>query len=151
MSELLMKMPVPYEPKTKNRWLIHFKGDYKDIPIWVVSKTSRPRWASYKTDKYGPMNSDWPVNGDWCNIEIHFRDPISKSTSKILMDAFRMSGKNKKIKYTLEMLDPTGVTVEKWKIKGEVKEVDFGELDYSNDALAEIKMVIKPNKVKLVF
>jgi hypothetical protein len=154
MSELLMKMPVPYEPKRKNRWLIKFKGYYKEMPIWAPSKTSRPKWVATKTPKYPITHANsWDSigDGDWADLEIYLRDPIANSPTKILMQAFNLSGKKKKIKYTLELLDPTGIVIEKWKIKGMVKEFDFGELDYSIDALAEIKMVIKATKVRLVF
>jgi len=137
-----MKMPEPYEPKLTNRWLIRFKGDYKEIPIWVPSKTSRPKW----------------VDGKWSNIEICLRDPITTSTSKVLMTAVRLAsststiiGRFSKIKYDLELLDSTGVVVEKWKIKGLVEVFDFGELDYTKSALVDIKLVIKPTKVRLVF
>lgn len=139
MSELLMKMPLPYEPKFSNRWLIKFKGNYKKIPLWVLSKTARPSWV---------LNTG---KGSWSDINISFRDPITTSTSKTLMDSFNMSGKKKKIKYVLEMLDATGVLVEKWKISGVIKKIDFGELDYSNDSLVEITLTIKPTKVKLIF
>tara|TARA_R110000796_G_scaffold58413_5_gene134908 strand:- start:15255 stop:15689 length:435 start_codon:yes stop_codon:yes gene_type:complete len=144
MSDLLLKMIEPYEPKLKNRWLIRFKGDYKEIPIWGLSKTSRPKW----------------VDGKWSDIEIHLRDPIGASTTKVLMTNARIAGstgfsthkKNKnKIKYHLELLDPTGVTIEKWKIKGVVKLFDFGLLDYAKVDLVEIKLVVKPTKVKLCF
>ena len=151
MSDLLMKMPVPYEPKLTNRWLIRFKGNYKKIPLWVSSKASRPRWKSSMPDKY-INNATWGIGkGKWENIDIYLRDPISTSTTSVLMNAFKLSGKKKKIKYDLEMLDATGDVIEKWKIKGLVEEFDFGELDYAKDSLVEIKLVIKPTKVRLVF
>jgi hypothetical protein len=150
MSDLLMKMPAPYEPKLTNRWLIRFKGDYKKLTIGVPSKTSRPRWKSSTPDKY-INNTTWGIGGaEWENIDIYLRDPISTSTTSVLMNAFNLSGKKKKIKYDLEMLDATGVVIEKWKIKGLVEEFDFGELDYAKDSLVEIKLVIKPTKVRLV-
>ena len=156
MSDLLMRMPVNYEPKFKNRWVINFKGYFKDIPKWVPSKTSRPKWVVDNEKVKDNINNgnSWDniTSGSWADIEIFLRDPIFVSTSKVLMEGFRLSGEgDKKIKYNLELLDPSGVTVEKWKIKGVLQEVDFGELDYSIDSLAEIKLTIRPTKVVLVY
>ena len=155
MSELLLKMPVPYEVKLTNRWLIRFKGDYKDIPSWVLSKTSRPKWEATESTKEINNANSWGIKGGWSNIEIYLRDPIlANSTAKVLMTAARIAGltsaKNK-IKYDLELLDPCGVVIETWKIKGLVELFDFGPLDYAKDDLVEIKLVIKPTKVKLCF
>jgi len=145
-----MKMPVPYEPKMKNRWLIKFKGNYKGIQPWLVSKTSRPKWRFYDDIKNLNNANSFDYEGSWDDIEIYLRDSVHTSNSKILMNAIRLVGKGKnKIKYNLELLDNTGVTIEKWRINGKVKEFNFGDLDYSDDSLVEIKMVIKPTKVKL--
>jgi hypothetical protein len=40
MADLLMKMPLPYEPKKKNRWLITFPA--LGIQQWWLSTASRP-------------------------------------------------------------------------------------------------------------
>lgn len=157
MSELLLKMPAPYEPKLKNRWLIKFKGDYKEIPSWSLSKTSRPKWDCI-TPPEGINNANsWNYMGGakWNDIEIELRDPVDISTTKILMNAARLAGSSSvkypknKIKYDLELLDPTGVVVERWKIKGKVKSFDFGDLDYSKDELLLIKLIVEPIKVTL--
>lgn len=159
MKDLLLKMPVPYEPKLANRWLIKFKGDYKDIPEWALSKTSRPSWKGTIPDKDINHGNAWDsmIGGEWADIEICLRDPIATSTAKVIMNAARLAGSTSvkkhrnKIKYNLELLDATGVVIEKWKIQGEVKLFDFGDLDYSKDSLLEIKLLIKPTKVKLSF
>ena len=36
MADLLMKMPVPYEPKRKNRFILKFPSDL-GIAEWIVS------------------------------------------------------------------------------------------------------------------
>ena len=41
MADLLMKMPVPYEPKRKNRFIMKFPSDL-GIAEWIVSSASRP-------------------------------------------------------------------------------------------------------------
>ena len=49
------------------------------------------------------------------------------------------------------MLGPVGDVVEEWLIEGEVINADFGELNYENDILTEIKLEIKPSKVILLY
>jgi len=132
--------PKPYEPKRNNRWLIKFVGAYKDIQSWTVIKTHRPKL----------------VNGNWSNFKITLRDVIGPSTSQALIDGFRYEWQVKynkipRIEYSLEMLDPTGVTIESWLIKGEVINADFGKLNYKNDKLSEIKLEIKPSSVILLY
>jgi hypothetical protein len=138
MSDLLIKTPLPYEPKRKNRWVVRFEGEYKEIPQWLFSKTTRPKWES-------------DINGNWSDINISLRDNILNSTSETLMKILKKSGKKNKIKYSLELLTSTGVVVERWKIKGVIKKIDFGELDYADDSLVDITLMIRPTKVRLTF
>ena len=43
----------------------------------------------------------------------------------------------------LEMLDPTGVVIEKWILQGTMlNDVDFGSLDYGNSDLVEISATL---------
>ena len=42
MADLLMKMPVPYEPKKKNRFILRFDSSL-GINEWYVESTSRPQ------------------------------------------------------------------------------------------------------------
>lgn len=136
----IMKEPIRLEPKRNNRWTIKFKEPYKEIPQWVLKKTHRPKL----------------INGSWDNIELILRDNIGPSTAQILVDGFRHNWQKDRIKvpvikYSLEMLDPTGVTIEKWDVTGKIIEADFGELDYSEDILSEIKLIIEPHEVILVY
>ncbi len=41
MADLLMKMPIPYEPKRKNRFIMTFDSSL-GINSWYVESTSRP-------------------------------------------------------------------------------------------------------------
>jgi hypothetical protein len=53
---------------------------------------------------------------------------------------------------TLEMLDPTGVVIEKWLLEGcLLTNVDFGNLSYSSDAIAGISVTIQPDRCILVY
>jgi hypothetical protein len=52
----------------------------------------------------------------------------------------------------LEMLDPTGVVVEKWIIQGTfLTSLDFGTLDYSQDAIATITCGLRMDRCIQVY
>jgi hypothetical protein len=142
----LIKSIVSYEPKRVNRWVLKMitptsnKLNNKLLPEWVISETSRPRFK--KTWIFGKLKPDI--------IYVSMNDPIGEqSTSNILYD-FMVH--NNKLDYNLEMVDPTGVVVEKWEIRGcEILEVDFGTLDYGSDSIARCTLLLKPKTAKLVF
>ena len=72
MSNKSLKMSIPYEPMKKNRWILKFSEPFSKIQIWWLSKASRP---SYNT-----------LKETWDDMVIVLRDPIGKSTSKIILD-----------------------------------------------------------------
>jgi hypothetical protein len=95
-------------------------------------------------------------------MTIKFRDPIGPSAAQALMEWVRLhaesvtgrmgysSGSKKNL--DLEMLDPTGVVVEKWILQGcLITSADFGSLSYASDALAEISVTIQPDRCILVY
>jgi hypothetical protein len=52
----------------------------------------------------------------------------------------------------LEMLDPTGVVVEKWILEGTfLTSVNFDSLSYSSDALATISATLQMDRCILVY
>ena len=52
----------------------------------------------------------------------------------------------------LEMLDPTGVVVQKWILQGTMlTNVDFGSLDYSSSDLADITATLRFDRAINVF
>jgi hypothetical protein len=53
---------------------------------------------------------------------------------------------------TLQMLDPTGVVVEKWIMIGTfLSDVDFQNLSYGEDGLATIQATLRPDYCVLVY
>jgi hypothetical protein len=42
MADLLMKMPIPYEPKRQNRFILRFPSSL-GINEWFVESTARPQ------------------------------------------------------------------------------------------------------------
>ena len=154
----VFKRPIPeiarYEPKRMNRFLITFPKHF-NIPQWVVSETSRPN-MTIKSKKI--LGFEFLKKIIWADMQIIMTDPIGPSTSQSIMDLIHKSLYEKKqiIKdkfyLKLEMLDPTGVVVERWDFSDcEFKSIDFGELSYQNDNMVKITLVIKLGKVILEF
>lgn len=162
MADLLMKMPVPFEPKKKNRFILRFPSSL-GINEWYVSSTSRPN-ATIDSKTISFLNTETYVAGKftWGTIDVSFKDPIGPSAAQALMEWFRLhaesvtgrmgyaAGYKKDIE--LEMLDPTGVVVEKWILQGcFLTNLNFKDLSYGTDDLAEISCTLRPDRCILVY
>jgi hypothetical protein len=162
MADLLMKMPFQYEPKRKNRFILTFPSSL-GINSWYVESTARPK-ITIKDVEIPFLNTSTYVAGrfTWGDISVTFRDPIGPSASQALMEWVRLhaesvtgrmgyaAGYKKDI--DLEMLDPTGVAVEKWILQGTfLKDVDFDSLGYNEDGLITVKATLRPDRCILVY
>jgi hypothetical protein len=110
------------------------------------------------------LNTSTYVAGrfEWNEIGVTFRDPIGPSASQALMEWVRLCAESvtgrmgyaagyKKDTY-LEMLDPTGVVVEKWKLEGTfLTSVDFGSLGYSDDKVVTINANLRMDRCILIY
>jgi len=162
MANLLMKMPVPYEPKKQNRFIIRFPSSL-GINEWFVISSSRPKIAIGEVEIPFLNTSTWVAGRfTWDAIDVTFKDPIGPSASQALMEWVRLhaesvtgrmgyaAGYKKDIE--LEMLDPTGVVVEKWILQGTfMTNVDFGSLEYSDDEIADITATLRMDRCILVY
>jgi hypothetical protein len=162
MADLLMKMPVPYEPKRKNRFILRFPSSL-GINEWYVTSAARPN-ATINATEIPFLNTSTYVAGrfKWETIKVQFKDPIGPSASQALMEWFRLhaesvtgrmgyaAGYKKDVE--LEMLDPTGVVVEKWILQGTfMTNLNFGDLDYSRDDLATIDTELRMDRCIQVY
>jgi len=162
MANLLMKMPVPYEPKKQNRFILRFPSSL-GINEWFVVSTSRPKITIGEVE-IPFLNTSTYVAGrfNWESIDVTFKDPIGPSATQALMEWVRLhaesvtgrmgyaAGYKKDIE--LEMLDPTGVVVEKWILQGTfLTNADFGSVDYSSEDIAEITVTLRPDRCILVY
>jgi hypothetical protein len=162
MADLLMKMPFQYEPKRKNRFIITFPSSL-GINSWYVESASRPTIDITKKDiKF--LNTETYVSGSfkWNEITVKLRDPIGPSASQAVMEWVRLHAESVtgrmgyaagyKKDVDLEMLDPTGVAVEKWILQGcLITKASFGELSYTGDDLAMVDMTLQPDRCILVY
>jgi hypothetical protein len=162
MADLLMRMPIPYEPKKQNRFILRFPSPL-GIQEWYVKSASRPKYTSEETEIQFLNTSTFVVGRfKWETISVTFRDPIGPSATQALMEWVRLhsesvtgrqgyaAGYKKDIE--LEMLDPTGVVIEKWILQGTMlNDVDFGSLDYSSYEIAEITATLRFDRAISVF
>ena len=162
MADLLMKMPIPYEPKRQNRFILRFPSSL-GINEWFVETAARPH-ITINPVAIPFLNTEVYVAGKfaWQTIPVTFRDPIGPSASQALMEWVRLhaetvtgrmgyaAGYKKDI--DLEMLDPTGVVVEKWILYGTfLTDVNFNGVTYTSDALATISATLRPDRCVLVY
>lgn len=153
MSDLLNRMPLEFEPLRKNRWVVRFPSDI-GISEWMLSSANRPT-ISQDVTAIEFINTETYVVGryKWDNIQMTLRDPISPSASQAVMEWIRLCSESVtgrqgyaigyKRDLELEMLDPTGVCVQKWILKNAwISQSNFGSLSYSDDGLADITVNI---------
>lgn len=162
MSDLLMKMPVPYEPKKKNRWLFRFPAEL-GIQQWWLSSGARPSIEQNEVEIPFLNTSTWVIGRFvWSSIQITLRDAIGPSTSQAIMEWVRLhsesvtgrqgyaAGYKKDVE--IEMLDPSGIVIEKWQLQGTMlTDVDFGDLSMDDDGIAEVTATLRFDRAILVF
>ena len=154
MSDLLLKMPLNYEPLRKNRWLLRFPADL-GIQEWWLESASRPQITQNETT-IPFLNTQTYVVGryQWETINVTLRDPIGPSASQAIMEWIRLHSESitgrqgyaagYKRDIELEMLDPTGVVVQKWILKNAMcTSANFGDLSYTADDLATIQITLR--------
>ena len=163
MADLLMKMPIPYEPKRQNRFILRFPSSL-GINEWFVESTARPH-ITIQSVAIPFLNTETYVAGKfaWSQLPAKFRDPIGPSAAQALMEWVRLcaetvtgrmgyaAGYKKDV--DLEMLDPTGVVVEKWILYGTwLQDVNFDTLQYGgNGELATITTQMRMDRCVLVY
>ena len=162
MADLLMKMPIPYEPKRENRWILRFPSSL-GINEWYVESTARPK-LTIQSKEIEFLNTSTFVAGrfKWDPLQVKFRDPIGPSASQAVMEWIRLCAESVtgrmgyaagyKKNVDLEMLDPTGVVVEKWILEGTfLLGYDGGSLSYNSDNIAGITCQMQMDRCILVY
>jgi hypothetical protein len=162
MSNLLQVMPLPYEPKRKNRWLVRFPSSL-GIQEWWLASAARPSIEQSEVEIPFLNTSTWILGRfKWSTIDIVFRDPIGPSASQAIMEWVRLGSESITGRQgyassymkdaDVEMLDPSGVVIEKWKLEGSfLTNVNFGSLAMDDDGIAEITATLRMQRAILLF
>lgn len=147
--DMLYKAPLSYEPKRKNRFILRFPSDL-GIQEWTVESASRPKITQNPVEIQFLNTSTWVLGRyTWDDMTVTLRDMIGPSTMQAVMEWVRLHSESVtgrqgyavgyKRDIELEMLDPTGVCVQKWVLKNAwISTCNFGSLGYGDDALADI-------------
>lgn len=163
MADLLLRMPMPYEPKKKNRWILRFPAEL-GIQEWWLGTAARPSITQAEV-AIPFLNTETYVLGkyNWNPISVTFRDPIGPSAAQAIMEWVRLhsesvtgrqgyaAGYKKDVE--LEMLDPTGVVIEKWRLVNTwlSGDINFGDLSYESGDLADIAASLRFDYAVLLF
>lgn len=162
MSDMLMKMPNPFEPKKKNRWQLKFPSELGIHEFYMMS-AARPKLTQEAVEIPYLNTSTWVLGRSvWEPITVVLRDAIGPSAAQAVMEWERMhfestngrQGYAAGYKRTVEivMLDPAGVGIEKWLLEGVmITNLDFGDLAMDDDGIATISMDLRYDRADLVY
>ena len=125
-----------FEPMRQNRFLVIFPEVFNISP-YLVRMASRPS-ATFN-------------NGlvTWDDINFTLYDPISQSTSGRIYELMGAQLLYNPLVIKLQMLGPVGDIISDWSIWGRFNSVDFGDLDYSSDELANVTLNMSVSNVIL--
>lgn len=163
MADLILNSPVQYEPLQVNRWVLIFPDDIGVQPFMLKEcQAPKPTNASIKM---GFINTETYVKGKttWATMTVKIRDFIAPASRQALMEWQRLHheaitgrdgyavGYMKNI--YLDMLDPTGVTISRWRCENCMisGEINFGDLNYDGEGVVEISFTMQPQRCILEY
>ena len=153
-------MFTPFEPKTKNRFIMYIEG----IPAYIIKTVARPSITMTEI-VLDHMNVKRYVKGKgaWNTLDITLYDPIVPSGAQAVMEWVRLhkesvTGRDGysdfyKKDVTFNVLGPVGDKVEEWTLKGAmITSANFGDLSWAEDnATAEITLTLRYDYAILQF
>ena len=144
-------MFTPFEPKTKNRFIMYIEG----VPAYLIKTANRPT-ITFEEIELDHINVKRYVKGKgaWETLDITLYDPIVPSGAQAVMEWVRLhkesvTGRDGysdfyKKDVTFNVLGPVGDKVEEWTLKGAmIQSANFGDLDWSVSEPAEITLTLR--------
>lgn len=143
-------MFTAFEPKVQNRFLMRIGG----VPTYLVRKVASPSFNAGEII-LDHINVYRKVKGKvrWNDMSMELYDAVTPSGAQAVMEWARLAHESVtgrdgysdfyKKNITLEVLGPVGDVVGEWLVMGAyVKEANFGEYDWSQEAYVSISMTI---------
>ena len=133
------------------------------ISEWMLKSAARPTINQREVELQFLNTSTWVAGRyTWDPIQVVLRDFIAPSSSQAVMEWIRLCSESVtgrqgyaagyKRDLELEMLDPTGVCVQKWVLKNSwITVANFGNLDYSDDEVADITGTLRMDYAVLAY
>ena len=162
MAELLEPQDImftPFEPKMKNRFIMHIAG----IPAYLIKTANRPS-IQFDEVVLEHMNVTRYViwKGRWKPIEITLYDPVVHSAAQSVMEWVRLSHESVtgrdgysdfyKKEVTFQLLGPVGDVVEEWVLKGcFIESATFNDLDFASSDPVDVTLSLKYDYAVLQF
>ena len=162
MAELIDPSEImftPFEPKTKNRFIMYIEG----VPAYLIKTANRPT-ITFEEIELDHINVKRYVKGKgaWETLDITLYDPIVPSGAQAVMEWVRLhkesvTGRDGysdfyKKDVTFNVLGPVGDKVEEWTLKGAmIQSANFGDLDWSVSEPAEITLTLRYDYAILQF
>tara|TARA_R110000823_G_scaffold251770_1_gene374567 strand:- start:3 stop:488 length:486 start_codon:yes stop_codon:yes gene_type:complete len=144
-------MFTAFEPKLQNRFIMLIDG----IPSYLIKKTARPS-ITFNNITLDHINTKRKIKGKgtWNPISMDLYDPVTPSGAQAVMEWVRLSHESVtgrdgysdfyKKDINIQTLGPVGDVVEEWKLKGAYcQAANFGDMDWSSDAPANINLMIE--------
>ena len=152
-------MFTPFEPKTKNRFIMYIEG----VPAYLIKTANRPT-ITFEEIELDHINVKRYVKGKgaWETLEVTLYDPIVPSGAQAVMEWVRLhkesvTGRDGysdfyKKDITFNVLGPVGDKVEEGTLKGAmIQSANFGDLDWSVSEPAEITLTLRYDYAILQF
>lgn len=123
-GDLLMRMPLPYEPRRQRRYIMEVPTSMGVAELWV--NCERPTLETSREIPF--MNSTTFIGRhEWQPIRVIFRDIVGDGDiNSVIREVMDWSGSVSSGQYartykknvTIHMVDPTGIYVESWHLVG---------------------------------
>ena len=139
-----------FEPKVQNRFIMYMDG----IPSFMVKNVKAPTFTD-NVIKLDHINSYRKIRGkrEWQDMTMVLYDPVTPSGAQAVMEWARLSYESVtgragysdfyKKDLTLNVLGPLGDIVGEWQIKGAfLTNADFGQFDWTSDAVVDLRITI---------
>ena len=149
------------EPKRAYRWLLMIGG----IPQWMVKKVGKPSFTVSESEHVYLNHKFWyPGRVEWNTVSLTLADPVTPDAAETMMAILDAAGykfpnspavatestisKAKAVaalgQVTIQQIDSEGTEQERWTLKNAwVKDVKFGELDYTSDDMVDVEIELR--------
>ena len=153
------------EPKRAYRWLLTLGG----IPQWVVKKVSKPSFTVSESEHVFLNHKFWyPGRVEWNTVSLPLADPVNPDSAATMMEIIKAAGYqfpetpdvvntiSKEAatralgQVTIQQIKSDGTMLDEWVLKSAwVKDVKFGELDYTSDDMVDVELELRYDYAEL--